>query len=573
MPAKNVEEIKAESHSLRGKIADTLQHNDQSHFADEEFQLLKFHGTYQQDDRDERTRRKQQNLDKAWIFMVRSKLPGGALTAAQYLAHDRIAGELGNGTLRITTRQGFQIHGILKGDLQECIHRINESGVTTLGACGDVVRNTIAPAAPIDDQPHRDAQLLAREISDTFLAKTAAYAEIWLNGERLEPSKTESEPIYGTHYLPRKFKIAIGIPPRNDVDVYSNDLGFIAHVEAGEIKGYTIVVGGGFGMTHGKIDTYPALAQPLGYVDRSRVIEVAKAVVTAQRDFGNRTDRKRARLKYLLEERGIEWFRNEVSSRLTFSLEPPKPVEWNTVGDLLGWHEQGNGKLFYGVWVEEGRIQDSEKAAFRSAFREIAEKLQLPVRLTTNCNLICYNIEPAQKREFEGILAKHRIPHLSKLSETRKLAHACVALPTCGLALAESERVFPDVLAEIDKILAGLSLLNEPILIRMTGCPNGCARPYNADIAFVGRAPGKYAMFVGGSITGERLVGLEEKSIHQSEIPTKVRALLEDFVQSRFDGETFSSYWGRTRVNGPAPKPEQFHQELKQRESLATMEA
>ena len=573
MPAKNVEEIKAESHSLRGKIADTLQHNDQSHFADEEFQLLKFHGTYQQDDRDERTRRKQQNLDKAWIFMVRSKLPGGALTAAQYLAHDRIAGELGNGTLRITTRQGFQIHGILKGDLQECIRRINESGVTTLGACGDVVRNTIAPAAPIDDQPHRDAQLLAREISDTFLAKTAAYAEIWLNGERLEPSKTESEPIYGTHYLPRKFKIAIGIPPRNDVDVYSNDLGFIAHVEAGETKGYTIVVGGGFGMTHGKIDTYPALAQPLGYVDRSRVIELAKAVVTAQRDFGNRTDRKRARLKYLLEERGIEWFRNEVSSRLTFSLEPPKPVEWNTVGDLLGWHEQGNGKLFYGVWVEEGRISDSEKAAFRSAFREIAEKLQLPVRLTTNCNLICYNIEPAQKREFEGILAKHRIPHLSKLSEIRKLAHACVALPTCGLALAESERVFPDVLAEIDKILADLSLLNEPILVRMTGCPNGCARPYNADIAFVGRAPGKYAMFVGGSITGERLVGLEEKSIHQSEIPTKVRALLEDFVQNRFDRETFSSYWGRTRVNGPAPRPEQFHQELKQRESLATVEA
>lgn len=573
MPAKNVEEIKAESHSLRGKIADTLQQNDQSHFADEELQLLKFHGTYQQDDRDQRARRKQQNLDKDWIFMVRSKLPGGALTAAQYLAHDRIAGELGNGTLRITTRQGFQIHGVVKGDLQECIHRINESGVTTLGACGDVVRNTIAPAAPIDDQPHRDAQLLAKEISNTFLAKTTAYAEIWLNGERLEPSKTESEPIYGAHYLPRKFKIAIGIPPRNDVDVYSNDLGFIAHVEAGETKGYTIVVGGGFGMTHGKIDTYPALAQPLGYIDRSRVIEVAKAVVTAQRDFGNRTDRKRARLKYLLEERGIEWFRNEVSSRLTFSLKPPKPVEWNTVGDLLGWHEQGNGKLFYGVWVEEGRIQDSEKAAFRSAFREIAEKLQLPVRLTTNCNLICYDIEPAQKPEFEGILAKHRIPLLSKLSETRKLAHACVALPTCGLALAESERVFPDVLAEIDKILADLSLLNEPILIRMTGCPNGCARPYNADIAFVGRAPAKYAMFVGGSITGERLVGLEEKSIHQSEIPTKVRELLEDFVQGRFDGETFSSYWGRTRVNGPAPKPEQFHQELKQRESLATVEA
>ena len=573
MPAKTVEQIKAESHSLRGKITETLLQKDQSHFADEEFQLLKFHGTYQQDDRDQRASRKQQSLDKAWEFMVRSKLPGGGLTAAQYLAHDQIAGELGNGTLRITTRQGFQTHGILKGDLQECIHRINESGVTTLGACGDVVRNTVAPAAPIDDQPHRDAQLLAKEISNTFLAQTAAYAEIWLNGERLEASKPDSEPIYGTHYLPRKFKIAIAIPPRNDVDVYSNDLGFIAHVEAGETKGYTIVVGGGFGMTHGKMNTYPALAQPLGYADRSRVIEVAKAVVTAQRDFGNRTDRKRARLKYLIEERGIEWFRNEVGSRLRFDLEPSKPARWNTVGDLLGWHEQGNGKLFYGVWVQEGRIQDSENAAFRSAFREIAEKLQLPVRLTTNCNLIFHDIEPAQKSEFEGILAKHRIPHLSRLSDARKLAHACVALPTCGLALAESERVFADVLAEIDKILADLSLLNEPILIRMTGCPNGCARPYNADIAFVGRAPAKYAMFVGGSITGERLVGLEEKSIHQSEIPTKVRKLLEDFVQNRVDGETFSSYWGRTRVNGPAPRPEQFHQELKDRENLAMAEA
>jgi sulfite reductase (ferredoxin) len=573
MPAKTVEQIKAESHSLRGKITETLLQKDQSHFADEEFQLLKFHGTYQQDDRDQRTARKQQSLDKAWVFMVRSKLPGGALTAGQYLAHDRIAGELGNGTLRITTRQGFQIHGILKGDLQECIRRINESGVTTLGACGDVVRNTVAPAAPLDDRPHRDAQLLAKEISDTFLAHTAAYAEIWLNGERLEPSKSDSEPIYGPHYLPRKFKIAIAIPPRNDVDVYSNDLGFIAHVEAGETKGYTIVVGGGFGMTHGKVNTYPALAQPLGYAERSRVIEVAKAVVTAQRDFGNRTDRKRARLKYLIEERGIEWFRNEVGSRLSFDLQPSKPAKWNTVGDLLGWHEQGNGRLFYGVWVEEGRIQDSGKAAFRSAFREIVERLQLSVRLTTNCNLIFHGIEPAQKPELEEILAKHRIPHLSRLSEARKLAHACVALPTCGLALAESERVFPDVLAEIDKILADLSLLNEPILIRMTGCPNGCARPYNADIAFVGRAPAKYAMFVGGSITGERLVGLEEKSIHQSEIPAKVRDLLEDFVQNRVDGETFSSYWGRTRVNGPAPRPEQFHQELKKRADLATVEA
>jgi sulfite reductase (ferredoxin) len=572
MPVKTVEEIKAESRSLRGKIAEGL-HSADTHFADDEFQLLKFHGTYQQDDRDQRIARKRENRDKAWIFMVRSKLPGGALSAAQYLEHDRIAGELGNGTLRITTRQGFQTHGVLKGNLQACIRRINESGVTTLGACGDVVRNTLAPASPIADQPHRDAQQLAKEISDTFLAKTTAYAEIWLDGTRLESASNEAEPIYGTHYLPRKFKIAIAIPPRNDVDVYSNDLGFIAQVEGGQTLGYTVVVGGGFGMTHGKTETYPVLAQPLGYVPRSRVIEVAKAVVTVQRDFGNRTDRKRARLKYLIEEQGIDWFRAEVQSRISFNLEAPRPVRWTTVGDLLGWHEQGNGKLFYGVWIEEGRIQDSEKAEYRTAFRQIAQRLGLPVRLTTNCNLIFHDIDPAQKTEFEQILLEHRVPRLSKLSTARKLAHACVALPTCGLALAESERVFPDVLAEIDKVLADLSLLDEPILIRMTGCPNGCARPYNADIAFVGRAPGKYALYVGGSITGERLAGLEVKTIQQSAIPAKVREFLEDFVRDRFEGETFSSYWGRTHVNGPKPRPEQFHEELAHRPNLAPVEA
>jgi sulfite reductase (ferredoxin) len=572
MPVKTVEDIKAESRSLRGEITETLR-SDDSHFADDEFQLLKFHGTYQQDDRDQRVSRKRQNLEKAWIFMVRSKLPGGALSAAQYLEHDRIAGELGNGTLRITTRQGFQTHGVLKGDLQACIRQINESGMTTWGACGDVVRNTVAPASPIDDQPHRDAQRLAKEISDTFLAKTTAYAEVWLDGEPLESGSGESEPIYGSHYLPRKFKIAIAIPPRNDVDVYSNDLGFIAHVEGGQTVGYTVVVGGGFGMTHGKTETYPVLAQPIGYVHRSRVIDVAKAVVTAQRDFGNRTDRKRARLKYLVEERGIDWFRDEVRSRISFDLEAPRTARWSTVGDLLGWHEQGDGKLFYGAWVEEGRIQDSAKAGYRSAFREIAQRFGLPVRLTTNCNLIFHDIDPAQKSEFTEILEKHRVPQLSKLSNVRKLAHACVALPTCGLALAESERVFPDVLAEIDKVLADLALLDEQILIRMTGCPNGCARPYNADIAFVGRAPGKYALYVGGSITGERLAGLEMKTIQQSAIPGKVRELLEDFVRERFEGETFSSYWGRTRVNGPEPRPEQFHEELANRPSLAPAEA
>jgi sulfite reductase (ferredoxin) len=573
MSSKNVEEIKAESRSLRGAIEETLA-NDASHFSDDEYQLLKFHGTYQQDDRDQRATRKAQNQDKAWSFMVRSKLPGGALSAAQYLGHDRIAGELGNGTLRITTRQGFQTHGVLKGDLKDCIRRINESGVTTWGACGDVVRNTIAPAAPIDDAAHRDAQRLAKEISDAFLARSTAYADIWLNDEKLDPAVGSSEasdtpepngqeePIYGKQYLPRKFKVAIAIPPRNDVDVYANDLGFIAHVEGGQVKGYTVVVGGGFGMTHGKQDTYPVLAKPLAFVQREQVIQTAVAVITVQRDFGNRTDRKRARLKYLIDERGVDWFRQEVQARLPFTLQPPKEARWDTVSDLLGWHKQGDGKLFCAVWIQEGRIQDAEGVNSRSAFAKIAREFGFPIRLTTNCNLIFYNIDPAQKPAVDKVLVEHGIKRPEDLTPVRQLGQACVALPTCGQALAESERVFPALLDKIEEIMADLGLSEEPILIRMTGCPNGCARPYNADIAFVGRAPGKYALYVGGSLTGERLVGLQQKSVTLAEIPNRVRDLLEEFVRERFKGETFTDYWGRTHVNGPRPKPEQFHVEV-----------
>ena len=565
MGSKSVEEIKAESHALRGVIQKTL-FADASHFSDEEYQLLKFHGTYQQDDRDQRVSRKKQHLDKAWIFMVRSKMPGGALTAEQYLAHDRIAGELGNNTLRITTRQGFQLHGVLKGNLQECIRRINLSGITTWGACGDVVRNTVAPAAPFKDEAHLDAQRLAKELSDTFLAKTSAYAEIWLNGERLNADSTDDEPIYGKLYLPRKFKIGIGIPPRNDVDIYTQDLGFISHQQEGRVQGYTVVAGGGFGMSHGKTETFPALAQPLFYIAREHAVKAAVAVVTTQRDFGNRTDRKQARLKYLINERGIGWFRDEVRKRLDVPVEPAKEVTWNTVSDLLGWHEQGDGKLLCGIWIEEGRIKDTEERQWRSAFREIAQKFGLPIRLTTNCNIIFHEIEPSLKSQIAEILDQHGIPKPADLTETRRLAQACVALPTCGLALAESERVFHLVLDKIDEVLKEFDLRDEPILIRMTGCPNGCARPYNADISFVGRAPGKYAFYVGGSVTGERLVGLYEKTVAIEDIPGRVRELIEEFVNNRQGGENFTTYWGRTHMNGAAPMPGQFHAEFAQRE-------
>ena len=564
MAVKNVEQIKAESHALRGAISQTLQ-GAVTHFSEEDATLLKFHGSYQQDDRDQRVKRKQENQDKAWIFMVRSKLPGGALSAQQYLDHDRIAGELGNGTLRITTRQGFQTHGVLKGDLQECIRQINETGVTTWGACGDVVRNTVAPASPIKDAAHLDAQRLAQELSRTFLARSTAYAEIWLGGEKLPVNPQPGEAIYGTHYLPRKFKIGIGVPPRNDVDIYSNDLGFISHAEGGKVKGYTVVVGGGFGMSHGKTETFPALAQPLFYVGREHAVKVAIAVVMTQRDFGNREDRKQARLKYLIHSRGIEWFRDEVLKRLDCPVEAPKAIDWDTVSDMLGWHEQGDGRLFCGIWVQEGRIKDSEHGKYRTAFREIAQRFGFPVRLTTNCNLIFHDIEPAWQAEVTRILESYGVKEPAELTTVRQIGQACVALPTCGLALAESERVFPSVLDKIDVILGELGLESEPILVRMTGCPNGCARPYNADFSFVGRAPGKYAFYVGGSVTGERLAGLHEKVVLLDEIPARVGALLEEFVQNRLGRETFSDYWGRTHVNGPTPHPEQFHLELSQR--------
>ena len=399
--------------------------------------------------------------------------------------------------------------------------------------------------------------------SSPNLPQTRAYAEIWLNGEKLyPPPEAENEPLYGQHYLPRKFKIGVIVPPRNDVDIYTHDIGYVAHAPNGQVEGYTILVGGGFGMTHGKLKTYPVLAKPLFYVAREHAVAAGVAIVTVQRDYGNREDRSRARMKYLIEERSLAWFRQEVEARLPAPTEPPKPLQLTTVADMLGWHEQGDGKLFCGVFVPQGRIQDTGDVRYRSAFREIARQLGCPIRLTPNCNILFCNLRPDQRQTMDQMLTQHGVPSDEGMTEARKTSHACVALPTCGLALAESERVFGQVMDEIDQILRELQLEKEPILIRMAGCPNGCSRPYNADISFVGRAPGKYAFFVGGSMTGDRLVGLEKKVVELKEIPAVVKTYLEEFVARRQDGEIFSVYWGRTHQPGPRPEPEQFHFEL-----------
>ena len=573
MSKLNVEEVKAGSDGLRGDIGRTLGSDGLARFSDEDATLLKFHGTYQQDDRDRRKGATGDN--KAWMFMVRTKMPGGELTAAQYLVHDDLAGSVGNSTLRLTSRQGIQLHGVLKRGLRETIAQIRAAGLTTWGACGDVVRNTMAPAAPVADDEHREVHRLARALSERFLARSRAYSEIWLDGERVPiehdaGAPVEQDPIYGQVYLPRKFKIGIAIPPRNEVDVFSQDLGFVAWAPRGEVEGYTVFVGGGFGMTHGIQSTFPTLAKPLFYVRRDDAVEVAVAIVATQHEHGNRTDRKRARLKYLIEDRGIDWFRDEVKARLgdreTFE---PKAVQFSTVADRLGWHEQGDGRWFYGVHVPGGRIEDNGTVRYRSAFRAVAERFSYRVRITPNANLLFTEIEPADRELLERTLRDFGLRDAGGLSALRRVAHACVALPTCGLALAESERALPALLDGIDEVLNDLGLSDEPILFRMTGCPNGCARPYNADFSLVGRAPGKYALFVGGSIAGDRLAGLEQKSVAIEDVPGILRQYLEEFVIGRLPSETFSGYWGRTRVNGPAPHPQHFHIELAERASRA----
>ena len=567
------EEIKIASHGLRGKIAATLADSSATHFEDNENILLKFHGTYQQDDRDLRAQLAKEKKDKAWSFMVRSKMPGGRCTPDQWLIHDELCTKT-NGTLRLTTRQGIQFHGVLKGDLKNVIASINRSGLTTMGACGDVVRNVMGPASPIKDIVHADAQKLAEEISRRFLWRSSSYSEIWLDGEKLDllldnnlPAEAE-DPIYGRVWLPRKFKMGISIPPRNDVDIFSQDVGFVPHVVNGAVEGYSIFVGGGFGMSHGQLSTRPFLARPLGYVKRQHVVAVTEAIVTTQRDFGNREERKQARLKYLIETRGIEWFRGAVQSRVQgVEIAPVKEYKFDTVEDLLGWQPQGDGKDFYGIYVNQGRVKDNTDGGprYRSALREIAQRLRLPFVITPNTNILVTDITPDVRASFVAILAKHFIPFPNTLTATRRVAHACVALPTCGLSLSESERVFAGVLDGVDAILKELNLQDEPILIRMTGCPNGCARPYNADIGFVGRAPGKYAMFIGGSIRGDRLAGLEKKVVALADIPNELRPILQDFAANRHEGERFTDFWARTRVNGEAPTPEQFHVEFAER--------
>src|SRR5437660_6392451 len=545
-----VEQIKQASRGLRGSLAPELAAGTR-HFEDEAAQLLKFHGVYQQDDRDARRQRSDAGLEPQYAFMVRCKIPGGVLTATQYLALDELAGRYGNGTLRVTTRQDNQFHGVVKGDLKATIRALNEALVTTLGACGDVERNVMCCPAPLPGGLRDQVFQMARRISEHLLPRPRAYHEIWLNGEPVASGAPtpEPDPIYGERYLPRKVKTGIAVPDDNCTDLYSHGLGFLAIPDGDRIAGFNVLVGGGLGMTHGKKVTYPRLADPLGFATAEDVVPVAEAVLTVQRDYGDRRDRRHARLKYLLDDRGLDWLRGQVEQRLGRPLLPPAPVGVSDVHDHLAWHDQGGGRSFYGLFVENGRILDTEDVQLRTAVRRIVQLFGAGVHFTPQQNVLLTGIPDGRRAALEAVLGHHGVRSPDAISTVRRWSMACPALPTCGLALAESERVLPGVIDELERELARLGLADLRLTVRMTGCPNGCARPYTADLAFVGRSADKYTIFVGGSVLGTRLATAYADLVPRHQLVARVRPLLERYRAERLPDEGLGDFCCRVGID------------------------
>lgn len=550
-PSK-VEAAKAASNHLRGTLAEELANPEKPDFDHDDQQLLKFHGIYQQDNRDAREAAKALGTGKEYSFMIRIKAPGGPITAEQYLALDQLADEVTyNNSLRLTTRQCIQLHGVLKVDLKKAIRRCTEILLPTVCGCGDVERNIMAPAAPVKSYAHAAIIDLAKKMIDELTPKSNAYFEIWMDGEKVDTaSTTEAEPVYGDLYLPRKFKTGIAIPEDNSADVYSQDVGFIADVQDGEVIGANVLVGGGFGMTHKKVETYARLGSQLGYVAADKIVDTVKLITTIFRDYGDRTDRKHARLKYVVEEYGIDAFRAEFEERAGFKLQPWKDLPKLRHADWLGKHEQGDGKYFYGVYVENGRIIDTEHSRMKEAFRKIVETINPSIILTSNQNLIFSDLQEEDVEKIERVLDAYQIKKVESISLLRRHAMACVSLPTCPLALTEAERVMPEVIEAFENEFARLGIDDVPLTIRMTGCPNGCARPYAADIGLVGHKPGHYDIFLGGRIEGDRVSEHYEENVPMEELITQLRPLFEHYRASRNPGEAFGDYYQRAFGNG-----------------------
>lgn len=541
-PLSKNEGIKASSRFLRGTILEGLADESTGALADDDTQLTKFHGIYQQDDRDLRTERRKQKLEKAFSFMIRVRVPGGICTPQQWLQMDEIANTHANQTLKLTTRQAFQFHGVLKGNLKQTMQEINASLLDTIAACGDVNRNVMCNPNPHQSVIHAETLEVASNISDHLTPRTRAYHEIWLNGEKVETSEEEDEPIYGKTYLPRKFKIVVAVPPSNDVDIFAHDLGFIAIAEKGKLIGFNVTVGGGMGMSHNQKQTFPRLAEVMGFCTVDQAVEVAEKVVLVQRDFGDRSERKHARLKYTIEDRGLDWFRAEVEQRLGYALGHPRAFKFDDTGDRYGWVKGVDDCWHLTLFIEGGRVRDTDSYKMMTGLREIAKVHKGDIRLTANQNVIIASIAEQNRPQIEELVKSYHLDRYEAVSGLRLNSIACVALPTCGLALAESERNLPDLVTALDGVIEEAGLHHDAIKIRSSGCPNGCARPYLGEIGLVGRAPGKYNLYLGAGFAGQRLNKLYKESLTNEQIVGELTPIIQRYATEREDNEPFGDF-------------------------------
>jgi sulfite reductase (NADPH) hemoprotein beta-component len=563
------EYIKIESNYLRGTIAEGLADLSTGSMVEDDQQLLKFHGTYQQDDRDIRAGRRKNKLEKAYSFMIRIRVPGGVATSHQWLETDRLATQFANGTIKLTTRQAFQFHGIIKTNLKRTIAEINQAAMDTIAACGDVNRNVMCNPNPYLSEIHAQALKTAQDISTHLTPQTRAYHEIWLDGEKVESSEEDIEPIYGKTYLPRKFKITIAIPPSNDVDIYANCLSFIAIVEGQKLVGYNVAVGGGMGSTHGNEATYPRIADVIGFCTPHQVVDVAEKVVLVQRDFGDRTDRKHSRFKYTVDDKGPDWILAKLNEYLGYELGPVRDFKFEDNGDRYGWVEDANGNSHLTLFIAGGRVLDTPSYPMRTGLREVAKIHEGDFRLTANQNLIIANISPAKRPEIERLLEQYGIKDSHLESALRLNSLTCVALPTCGLALAEAERFMPELLTDLEESLEENGLRHDAITIRMTGCPNGCARPFISEIGFVGRGPDRYNLYLGGGHAGQRLSKLYREDVLSSQIRPLLAPIFSHYAKERNEDEHFGDFCIREGYVAATVQGTDFHKNIKA-EALAS---
>ncbi|QQK77662.1 assimilatory sulfite reductase (NADPH) hemoprotein subunit [Salicibibacter cibarius] len=541
-PPSDVERIKRDSNHLRGTLVESLQEPISAGMNDDDKRLLKFHGSYLQDDRDFRNERRRQKLEPAYQFMVRVRAPGGVATPEQWLAMDEVANKYANGSLKLTTRQAFQLHGIMKWNMKKNIQEINDSLLDTLAACGDVNRNVMCNPNPYQSEIHSDVYEWSKRLSDDLSPQTNAYHEIWLDKEKVVDSKETEEPLYGDVYLPRKFKIGIAVPPSNDVDIFSQDLGFIAIVENGELQGFNVAVGGGMGMTHGDTETYPQLARVIGFCKPEQLFDVAWQVIAIQRDNGNRSVRTNARFKYTVDANGLDWIKQELNERLGWALEEARAYHFDHNGDRYGWVKGIKGRWNLTLFIQNGRIKDFEDYPLMTGLREIAKIHTGDFRLTPNQNLVISNVTGQKKTQIAALIEKYGLEDGERQSALRRNSMACVAFPTCELAMAESERYLPSLLEKIEEMLEESGLRDEEIIIRMTGCPNGCARPALGEIGFIGKAPGKYNLYLGAGFAGDRLNKLYRENIGEAQILEELRPIISAYAKERNDGEHFGDY-------------------------------